>query len=166
MRDQFDPEQMAVMRNSALPPEVDRLSSEIIGAAIEIHSHLGPGLREKMYENALVAELRRRDVVVAQQVPFHVYYKGTDLGVQVVDVVVASRVVVECKSTAAVVERDGSQLTGYLRFTNLPLGLLINFNVARVKDGITRKVNWPLRLPSDAVAISSNSSFESSVLPS
>lgn len=166
MRAEFDAQKMAVMRDSSLPEEIDRLSSEIIGVAMEVHSHLGPGLREKTYENALVVELRRRGVAVAQQVPFHVFYKGDDLGLQVIDVVVASVVIVECKSCAALAERDGSRLYGYLRFANLPLGLLINFNVARLKEGITRKVNWPLQPTSCAVSITSNSHFDFSALPS
>jgi GxxExxY protein len=119
-----------------------------------------------MYEKALVAELRGRGISVGQQVPFRVFYKGEELGTQVVDVVVDSKIIVECKSCAALVERDGHQLTGYLRFTNLPLGLLMNFNVSRLKDGIVRKVNWPLQPTSLAISIITNSSFVPSVLPS
>jgi GxxExxY protein len=145
------------------PEELNQLSHDIIGAAIEVHTHLGPGLREAMYERALVLEMRRHGLAVGQQVPFHVIYKRDDLGVQVVDVVVESRVIVECKSMAAVTETDKQQLLGYLRFTNSPLGLLINFNVARLVDGVTRKINWPIVPRSDAVRVRANSSSVLSV---
>ena len=115
MISQSDPSNPNGMRDSALPPELDQLSHRVIGAAIEVHSHLGPGLREKMYETALICELKRRGIPVEQQVPFHVFYKGEDLGLQVIDVVVASRLIVECKSCASVIERDHSQLVGYLQ---------------------------------------------------
>lgn len=139
----FDPDKMATLNPEGVPDELNRLSGTIIGAAIEVHTVLGPGLREQIYEAALVLELRRRGVSAARQTPFHVFYKDEALGLQVIDLVVESRVIVECKSVAAVTSVDQSQLLGYLRFTGLPLGLLINFNVARLKDGITRRVNWP-----------------------
>ncbi|HVU64479.1 MAG TPA: GxxExxY protein [Phycisphaerales bacterium] len=141
------------MRESPLPPEVDRVSGEVIGAAIEVHTLLGPGLREKMYESALVVELRARGLAVSRQVPFQVSFKGVDLGVQVIDLVVEGLVIVECKSVTALVERDSCQLVGYLRFARLPLGLLLNFNLPRVKDGIVRRVNWPLPTPCELVRV-------------
>jgi GxxExxY protein len=111
---------------------------------MEVHSHLGPGLREKFYEQAMVLELRRMGLRVGRQVPFRVFYKGEDLGIQTVDTVVEECVHLEFKAVAKVTETDLAQLVGYLRFTDLPLGLLINFNVASLrKGGIFRRINWP-----------------------
>ena len=159
----FDAQKVVGAVPEGWPEELNAISHAIIGAAIEVHTHLGPGLREAMYERALVLEMRRRGLKVGQQVPFHVIYKGDDLGLQVVDVVVEAKVIVECKSMATVTEADKQQLLGYLRFAGVPLGLLTNFNVARLVDGVTRKINWPIVPQSDAVRIRTNSSSVLSV---
>lgn len=148
----FEPDRMAVS-SSAVPPELNALSSSVIAAAIEVHRHLGPGLREQMYERALVAELNVRRIHVNRQVPFSVAFKGVDLGQQIIDLVVASTILVECKAVSAVTEVDEPQLLGYLRFTGLPIGLLINFHRAKLKDGIVRRINWPPRPPVAEIAI-------------
>lgn len=139
----FDPNKMAALNPAGFPPQLNELSGEIIAAAIEVHSFLGPGLREKFYEAALAAELERRGIPVVRQQCFRVMYKGVDLGTQTIDLVVVSKIIVETKSVAAVDDIDHAQLVGYLRFTHLSLGLLLNFNCVRLKDGITRKINWP-----------------------
>ncbi len=138
----FEPDKVIGL-NGCLPAELNILSSEVIAAAIEVHRHLGPGLREQMYERALVAELGVRGVRVDRQVPFGVSFKGVDLGQQVVDLVIAGNILVECKAVSAVTEVDEAQLLGYMRFTGLPIGLLINFHRSKLKDGITRRINWP-----------------------
>ena len=149
----FDETEIRGVTPAGFPPEVNELSRQVIGAAIEVHKHLGPGLREQMYERILVKEMRLRGIAVGQQVPFHVYYKGDDLGIQVIDLVVKERVVVECKSVSAVTETDKQQALGYAKFAHLPLALLMNFNVARLVDGVTRRINWPLSMGSDAVVV-------------
>jgi GxxExxY protein len=157
----FDPEKVVGPQHEALPAELNELTRRIIGAAIEAHRNLAPGLRENMYERALIRELTLAGLRVERQVPFHVHYKGEDLGVQIIDLVVDGMVIIECKSVDLITERDHAQLVGYLRFTGLPVGLLINFNVARLKDGITRRINYPPASSTPAIAISR--SFSASV---
>ncbi|MBX3386715.1 MAG: GxxExxY protein [Phycisphaeraceae bacterium] len=140
----FEPERMAATK-VAVPAELNELSRCVIAAAIEVHRHLGPGLREQMYERALIAELTLRGLRADRQVPFSVCFKGADLGQQIVDLVVADGLIVECKAVSAVTEVDEAQLLGYLRFTGLPIGLLINFHRSKLKDGIVRRINWPPR---------------------
>jgi GxxExxY protein len=154
----FDPAKMSISREQQMPAEWNRLTERIIGAAMEVHSNLGPGLREKLYELAMLRELTLRGLRWAQQVPFRVVYKEHDLGLQLVDTIVEDLVVLEFKA-ASVTEVDKAQLVGYLRFTGLPLGLLINFHVPHLKDGITRKINWPPTRASPAVRSTSTYSF-------
>jgi GxxExxY protein len=137
-----------------LPPELNALTRRIIGAAIEAHRNLSPGLRENMYERALVRELTLAGLHVERQVPFHVHYKGEDLGVQIVDLIVEGLVIIECKSVDRLTDRDEAQLLGYLRFTGLPVGLLINFNVTRLVTGITRRINYPPAPTNSTITIS------------
>lgn len=139
----FDPKKMAIANGTGFPAEWNALTERVIGCAIEVHRHLGPGLREKMYEQALVIELRRAGLRVGQQRPFRVRFRGEDLGTQIVDPIVEDCLLLETKSTEQVTETDEAQLLGYLRFTGLPLGLILNFKRARLSDGIIRKINWP-----------------------
>lgn len=139
----FDPERM-VGANS-VPEHLNELSRRVIGAAIEAHRNLCPGLRESAYERAFLAELKLAGLHAERQVAFRVQYKGEDLGLQVIDLIVEQQIIVECKSIELVTDRDLAQLLGYLRFTGLPIGLLINFNVAILKHGISRRINYPPR---------------------
>ena len=123
-----------------VPPEWNRVSEAVIGAAMEVHNILGPGLLEKHYEKAFVHELMSRGLRVRSQVPIRLTYKGIDLGEQFLDVVVEDLIVLELKSVEIVHDVHLRQLVSYLTASGLPLGLLINFNVARLKDGITRRV--------------------------
>jgi GxxExxY protein len=162
----FAPSKMTFREQpQSLPQEWNRLTERIIGAAMEVHTHLGPGLREKFYEHALLHELTLRGIKWDQQVPFRVLYKDKDLGIQLIDTVAEGLVILELKA-ATVTDVDKSQLVGYLRFTGLPLGLLINFHVARLREGIIRKINWPPKHEPGAVRIISPPSSESSVLSS
>lgn len=118
-------------------------------AAFEVHTVLGPGLLESVYETALIYELRSAGLDVKAQVPLPMMYKGVAMEVGFrMDLLVANRVVVEVKSVDAVSEVHHMQLLTYLKLSGHKLGLLINFNVSRVKEGIFRKVNGleePLR---------------------
>lgn len=118
-------------------------------AAFEVHTVLGPGLLESVYETALIYELRSAGLDVKAQVPLPMTYKGVAMEVGFrMDLLVANRVVVEVKSVDAVSEVHHMQLLTYLKLSGHKLGLLINFNVSRVKEGIFRKVNGleePLR---------------------
>ena len=111
-------------------------------AAFEIHTVLGPGLLESVYETAIIYELRAAGLDVKAQVPLPMTYKAVAMEVGFrMDLLVANRVVVEIKSVDAVSEVHHMQLLTYLKLSGHKMGLLINFNVARVKDGIFRKVN-------------------------
>lgn len=123
-----------------VPSAWNDLTREIIAAAMEVHSALGPGLLERLYEQALGHELSMRRIAYARQVPVRVSYKGLELGEQVVDLVVGGLVVVELKSVEKVHDTHLAQMLSYMRSMRLPLGLLLNFNVARLKDGIYRRV--------------------------
>ncbi len=133
---------------SGFPPELNALSYKIIGAAMEVHTHLGPGLREKFYEKALLHELSLRGVRVDRQVPFVVTYKGEELPVQVVDTVVDRTLVLELKAARGETEEDHGQLIGYMNLCGFPIGLMINFGRAHLRDGIHRKINYPPRTSS------------------
>ena len=119
-------------------------------AAFEVHTVLGPGLLESVYETALTYELRLTGLDVKTQIPLPMTYKGVgmDVGFRM-DLLVENRVVVEIKSIDAILEVHHMQLLTYLKLSGHRLGLLINFNVPRVKEGIIRKVNGleePLRI--------------------
>jgi GxxExxY protein len=116
----------------------DELTQKIIGAAIEVHRHLGPGLLESIYEAALCVELQLRGIPFARQVEVDVIYKGHCIKGQRIDLVVADEVVVELKVVSSLPEVVTAQVLSYLKTTSLKRGLLINFNVARLVDGIQR----------------------------
>lgn len=118
------------------------VSHHVIGAAIEVHRLIGPGLLESVYEAALCKELRLRGLLVDRQVPVPVNYKGEVLDCQLkLDVLVEDCVLVEIKAVEQVIRVHRSQLLSYLRLRNLWLGLLINFNVEVLRDGIRRVLN-------------------------
>jgi GxxExxY protein len=119
----------------------DALSGKIIGAAIEVHRHLGPGLLEDAYEECLCHELALRGIPFERQFPVPIEYKGFSVAnAYRIDVLVADLVVVECKSVEKLAPIHDAQLLTYLRLYERWLGLLINFNVAVLKDGIQRRV--------------------------
>jgi GxxExxY protein len=118
------------------------VSHHVIGAAIEVHRLIGPGLLESIYEAALCKELRLRGLLVDRQVPVSVIYKGETLDCQLkLDLIVAGKVLVEVKAVEKLVPVHRSQLLSYLRLKNLWLGLLINFNVAVLREGVRRILN-------------------------
>lgn len=121
---------------------VDQLSKEIIGAAIDVHRVLGPGLLESVYEACLGHELSLRGIAYARQVPLPVVYKGVqlDCGYRL-DLLVGDLIVVEIKAVEKIAPIHDAQLLTYLRLKGLWLGLLINFNVPVLKQGIKRLVN-------------------------
>ena len=118
------------------------LSGEIIGAAIEVHRALGPGLLESIYEQALVMELVDRGLTVSEQVEVRLAYKGRPLsGLLRLDILVNDLVVVEIKAVERVLSVHEAQLLSYLRLSNKKLGLLINFNVSVLTKAVRRIVN-------------------------
>ena len=120
----------------------DELSNEIIGAAIEVHRNLGPGLLESAYEECLCYEFVNRGIKYERQKLLPVAYKGTklDCGYRL-DVVVNDLVVLELKAVDQIQPIHSAQLLTYLKLSNLKLGILINFNVTVLKSGIKRIVN-------------------------
>ena len=123
----------------------NEVAREIVDAAYNIHTSLGPGLLESVYETILGVELSKRGFSNVRQKAIPVFYKGEaiELGFRA-DIVVEDKVIVEIKSVAEVHPVHKKQLLTYLRLADERLGLLINFNVALIKDGISRVVN---RLP-------------------
>jgi GxxExxY protein len=118
------------------------LSGEIIGAAIEVHRALGPGLLESIYEQALVMELGDRGLTVSEQVEVQVAYKGKPLsGLLRLDILVNDLIVVEIKAVERILSVHEAQLLSYLRLSNKKLGLLINFNVSVLTKAVRRIVN-------------------------
>jgi GxxExxY protein len=122
--------------------EQDPLTGSIIGAAIEVHRKLGPGLLESVYAKCLRHELDLRGIPFLKSVPVPIIYK--DLCVEnglILDLLVGDRVIVELKAVDALHPVHHAQLLSYMRLSNIPLGLLMNFNVSVLKDGIKRLIN-------------------------
>ena len=117
------------------------LSGEIIGCAMEVHSSLGPGLLESVYEECLCHELNRASLSFRRQVESPVHYRGLALATSLrVDLLVEETAIVEVKAVETILKLHQSQLLTYLRLTKKRLGLLINFNVGHLRDGICRKI--------------------------
>ncbi len=121
--------------------QLNDVSHTIIGAAIEVHRHLGPGLLENIYEQALVHELRLRGLAVKQQLVLPVYYKDIVIQGQRLDLLVEDKIVVEAKAVEQIVQEHKAQLLSYLKSTRLKLGLLINFHEPKLVDGVVRMLN-------------------------
>ncbi len=117
------------------------LTREIIGAAIEVHRHLGPGLLESAYQRCLARELALRDIPFKSEWPLPFEYKGLRMrcGYRI-DILVADEVVVETKSVETIAAVHQAQLLTYMRLGGWKIGLLINFNVLVLKNGICRRV--------------------------
>ena len=126
--------------------ELNHLSGAIIDAAMEVHREFGPGLLERVYEAALAREFALRGIASQRQVPAQVFYKGHILDEEAyrIDLLVEGCVVVELKTVPALLPIHEAQLHTYMRLSNKCLGLLINFNVILLRDGIKRHViNFP-----------------------
>jgi GxxExxY protein len=121
---------------------LDQLSSKVIGAAIEVHKTIGPGLLESAYEECLCHEMGLRGIKYERQKPLPVVYKGKklDCGYRL-DIVVEEKIIVEMKSCERVEPIHKAQLLTYLKLSGLSLGLLLNFNVPVMKDGVIRMVS-------------------------
>ena len=125
--------------------ELNKLTEGIIGAAIEVHRNLGPGLLESAYQAALAYELNQRGYKVEQQKPLPMLYKEIklDAGYRL-DFLVNGKVIVEIKSSGGIIPIHDAQILSYLRLSGCKIGLLINFNVKLLKNGIKRLVNGSL----------------------
>jgi len=118
------------------------ISGKIIGAAVEVHKRLGPGLLESAYEECLCCEMQLRGIEFKRQVPLPLNYKGVDLDCGYrLDLLVEDKVIVELKSVEGLEPIHDAQMLTYLKLRNAWLGLIINFNVMMLKDGVRRLVN-------------------------
>ena len=122
--------------------DVNYCSGQVVDAAMKVHSALGPGLLEGAYEACLAHELRKRGLTVRAQLPVPIVYDGVriELGYRI-DLVVEGAVVVELKAVAKVLPIHEAQLLSYLKLSGHRVGILINFHVQHLKDGIKRMVN-------------------------
>jgi len=122
---------------------IDELAYRVIGAAIEVHRHLGPGYLESVYQEALKVELQIQQISFSSQYPFAVLYKNQPVGDSRLDFLVSGMLVVELKAIDCIAPIHRAQVISYLKSLKLHLGLLINFNVPVLKDGIERIVFTP-----------------------
>ncbi|MEH1998501.1 MAG: GxxExxY protein [Nostoc sp.] len=118
--------------------EMNRLTGEVIGAAIEVHRVLGPGFLEEVYKEALIIEFFRCGIPHVVQKSVTVNYKGHEVGKGRLDFLVANCLIVELKAVQNLAAIHEAQVLSYLKMTNYPLALLVNFNVPLLKDGIKR----------------------------
>ena len=122
-------------------PEVEKVGKAVLDAAFKVHTALGPGLLESVYETATAYEIRKSGLSVATQVPQPIFYDGQELASGLrLDMLVEKCVIVELKSVETMNSVYEAQIMTYLRLSGLRLGFLINFNVKRLKDGIKRFV--------------------------
>ena len=120
----------------------NQLTNEIIGSAIEVHRNLGPGLLESTYEECMAYELQERNLNVKRQIEIPVLYKGTQLEQNYrIDLLVNNQVIIELKSVNKLEPVHDAQLLTYLKLANKRYGLLLNFNVPVMKQGIRRLLN-------------------------
>ena len=126
------------MRRIEPSDELDKLAHRVIGAALEVHRTLGAGYIEAVYEEALCVELRIRDIPFVRQPFVRVEYKGHVVGDARLDLLVSDDLIVELKAVEGLLPVHSSQVISYLRAMNRRLGLLINFNVPFLREGIKR----------------------------
>ena len=123
--------------------QLDKLAHDVIGAAIEVHRHLGPGYLEAVYQKALEIELGLRNIRFEAQRPVGVLYKGHPIGDGKLDFLVGEQLIVELKAVEELADVHKAQVISYLKATKLHLGLLINFNVTVLKNGLKRVIRSP-----------------------
>ena len=118
--------------------ELNRITNNIIGAAIAVHRELGPGYMESTYENSLALEFRARGIQFERQAVIPVLYRGEKVGEARVDFVVEQSVILELKAAESIAPIHVAQCVSYLKASRLRLAILLNFNVRKLKDGIRR----------------------------
>lgn len=120
----------------------ESLTAEIISACMKVHQVLGPGLLESVYERAVCIELRKRNIPHVRQSGIHTFYEEEDLGIGLrADIIVDEKVLLEVKSVESVAPVHAKTTLTYIKFARLEVGLLINFNVAYLRQGIKRLIN-------------------------
>lgn len=129
------------IEHKPIPDDVEKLAKEAVNAAFRVHNSLGPGLLESVYEACLAYEIRKQGLGVQTQFAFPVIYEQVHLETGLrIDLLVEEKLIIEVKAVEMLMPIHDAQLITYLRLTNCRLGLLINFNVKRIKQGIKRIV--------------------------
>jgi GxxExxY protein len=124
-----------------LSSEHDEIARQIVDSALSVHKALGPGLLESVYEQCLAYELRSRSLRVASQIPLPVHYREVQIEIGFrIDMVVNDLVLIEVKAVERILAVHEAQLLTYLKLSGKHLGLLVNFNVPLIKDGIRRLI--------------------------
>jgi GxxExxY protein len=131
---------MLTQVTSDLPAETEELISQVIGASIRVHSELGPGFLESIYANALAIELGVMEIPFERELGITVHYRGHPIAGHRLDFVVGGAIVLEIKAASRIDPIFQAKLLSYLRATKLRAGLLINFNLPLLRDGIKRVV--------------------------
>lgn len=122
--------------------EIEKIGKQIVDAAFEVHSELGPGLLESVYEICLVKELKERGLSVERQVKLPVVYKDKILTKEfIIDILVEKFIIIELKAVEMLLPVHEVQTLTYMKLADMKLGYLINFNVPLIKQGIKRKIN-------------------------
>lgn len=129
--------------DSPLPAALDRLVDDLIGLGMDVHSAFGPGLREQICEDADIIALENRGLSYVRQVPFRVTYEGRTVRPIRLDLVVGEQVIVELKAETQLHDVHSSQMLTYLKLTQLPVDIILNFNVRHLREGIRRFVRQP-----------------------
>jgi GxxExxY protein len=127
--------------NSGVDDATEELAQRAIGAAIEVHKLIKPGMPENVYKTALSHELDLRQIQHQKEVPVPIMYKGIKVGEGFIDILVDGKLIMELKSVEALHDVHRAQAIGYLQATGLQLALLINFNVLQLRTGIRRVIN-------------------------
>ena len=131
----------ALKKYMDIPLDIERLSKEIVDSAFQVHKTMGPGLTERIYEDCFVCELRDRNIAFERQKPTKVQYKHHNISTEYrIDLLIEGKIIVELKTVEQVLPVHRAQVMSYMKLTRVPLGLLINFNVPLIKDGIKRIV--------------------------
>ena len=126
------------------PDQWNAISYRILGCCFQVHSHLGPGLLESVYDDALAMEMSSRGLTFERQLPVPVQYKDEIVGDSLrLDFLVEDTVVIEIKAVETLHKIHATQLLTYLKLTKKPLGLLLNFNTSSLRSGIKRIINTP-----------------------
>lgn len=131
---------MVLRTDSPLSDDEEAVIREVIGCALSVHVEVGPGFFERFYRKAMCLELRARSLDFETEKPVQVRYRGESLGIQRIDLVVRSLVVVELKAVERLDPVHAKQVIAYLKATGLRAGLLINFNCELLKHGIRRVI--------------------------
>lgn len=129
---------MIILKDASLPTEIEEIAHTVIGCAIEVHKGLGPGFKEPIYSEALCLEMNAADISFEREKPILVRYRDWQIPGLRVDLLVEARVIVELESIRKLKEIHRRQVVSYLKACDLRLGLLLNFNVSLLRNGIKR----------------------------